>query len=90
MRAKFATHPTSGHVTLEYTDADGARHSRTYSTTGRDGRGYVIDVDGKGGSRQVCERLASTGSTLMASRDTLPEVIRREYRAMRRSDARYA
>ena len=45
--------------------------------------GYVREGNG-----QVCEKLYSTGTTLRASLVTLPAVIRREYRAMRRDEAR--
>ena len=34
---------------------------------------------------QVCERLSSMGNTLWATPDNLAQVIRREYRRMRRS-----
>ena len=49
------------------------------------GGGYVRDSKG----RQVCDALATTGSTLLCSgRDNLINVIRREYRQMRREYAR--
>jgi hypothetical protein len=51
--------------------------------------GYVRIRDRDGRYPQVCDRLASTGSTLSSpTRDALISVIRREYRAYRRMMAR--
>lgn len=75
----------TGRVTISYDDRySGERVTREFSCP-VDG-GYVRDQDGK----QVCERLCSLGSTLWASRAELAAVIRREYRAMRRAEAREA
>lgn len=49
--------------------------------------GYVRIRDG-GGYSQVCERLESAGSTLMATPESLPRVIRRELRRRNAADAR--
>ena len=49
--------------------------------------GYVHDLDT---GEQVCTLLDSYGDTLLATRDTLPDVIRKEYRArVRRDRARF-
>ena len=67
-------------VTIIYESAvAGCRVSRTFwvAAPGR----YVWE-----GQKQVCEKLAGTGITLMASADELAAVIRREYKAMRRSE----
>ena len=75
----------SGEVELEYTDWYGERRSRTFVVR-RDGeRGYVYEVVDGGGRWQVCERLSSQGSTLMADADTLLAVIRREHKRSRAS-----
>lgn len=45
--------------------------------------GYIREIDEKHPGTlgaQVCDRLARLGNTLYASRETLEEVIRREYR----------
>jgi hypothetical protein len=50
--------------------------------------GYVREWR-RGDLTQVCDRLARMGPTLRcSSRADLPALIRREYRAMRRRDAR--
>lgn len=52
--------------------------------------GYVRLWTQDGRHPQVCDRLATRGSTLMApSRDALLDIIRREYRAMRREFLRW-
>jgi hypothetical protein len=90
-RMTLTTDPVTGRVTIAYTDSmSGERRTRAFTTTRPEGPSYVIEIDQRGQYPQVCERLASTGSTLMAQRETLADVIRREYRAMRRSDAKYA
>jgi hypothetical protein len=64
---------------------EGDAVERTF-TVRRDGeRGYVYEVTPRGDRRQVCERLSSQGSTLMADTDTLLAVIRREYKRSRAS-----
>lgn len=79
----------AGFVTLEYDEnsywGEGDRVSRVFMCP-PDG-GYVREmVDGKW--VQVCDRLAHLGSTLSCSRDALPDLIRREYRAMRKAEAK--
>ena len=77
----------TGSVSIRYTDWTGEEREREFFVNRSDGVGYVCEYHyGHGGLRdtpQVCERLACSGSTLMASRETLPDVIRREYRRMR-------
>jgi hypothetical protein len=82
----------SGHVEIAYDDAlyGQGRVTRRFSTPGRLRPGYVIEHLGNGRTSQVCERLAGTGSTLSCTVDQLPDVIRREYRAMRRVEAKLA
>jgi hypothetical protein len=52
--------------------------------------GIVREVDGALKYPQVCELLASRGNTLTADVGSLADVIRREYRAMRASERRWA
>ena len=83
MKTKFETDST-GRVTIYYDDnwSHGERLERCFSCP-PDG-GYVVELLPNGNSRQVCDMLASTGPTLTASsRETLIDVIRREYRRMR-------
>lgn len=49
--------------------------------------GYVREALANGADRQVCDRLGSTGATIMSpSRALLLYTIKREYRAMRRKE----
>lgn len=76
---------SSGHVEISFTDAyTDERVTRRFSAPTAEG--YVTEHMRGGRTGQVCEQLASTGSTLRASRETLADVIRREYRAMRRAE----
>lgn len=77
---------TSGAVTIAYDDDFlGERVTRTF-VCGVDG-GYVREIDNCGRYPQVCEGLARLGNTLSCgSRAALPELIRREYRRMRRNE----
>jgi len=51
--------------------------------------GYVVELLPSGDTTQVCDLLAHRGPTLLCpSRDALQEMIRREYRKMRRAVAR--
>lgn len=83
-RATFTTHG-AGAVTIEYTDAEtDIRESRTFVRQGR----YIYELLGATGSRQqqMCEGLTTRGVTLMADDDArFQEVIRREYKKMRRA-----
>lgn len=90
MRMKITT-DSIGYVTLEYDEnsywGDGDRVSRVFMCP-PDG-GYVREMSDKGEWVQVCERLASLGSTLSCSScNALPDTIRREYRAMRKAEAK--
>ena len=80
-----------GAVILRYAPyyQDGSARVREFHAPRHD-VGYVTEYIGAHGVEhiQVCERLSRTGSTLRATTSTLPAVIRREYRAMRRAEAR--
>lgn len=87
MKAKFST-DLMGRVTLSYDveDYDGVRRVERTFTCPVEG-GYVREYRKEGAWEQVCEKLASMGSTLScSSRNALGELIRREYRAMRRAE----
>jgi hypothetical protein len=82
MRMTIEQCQTWATVDLAYWDEDEQRNRvRTFRVGAG---GYVRDED----DRQVCEQLDRTGSTLMATPRTLASIIRREYRAMRRAEAR--
>jgi hypothetical protein len=82
MRAKITAE--RGIVTLEYDDFLEGRVTREFFCP-IDG-GYVREIVGSD-AKQVCERLSRTGGTLTASsRTSLIDVIRREYKAMKRAD----
>ncbi len=74
---------SNGDVRIRYEDRFGGMQLVTYSVSWPAG-GYVRDSYG----RQVCDRLSHRGSTLRSSYDGLIDVIRREYRAMRRRESR--
>ena len=91
MKTKITTDEI-GRVTISYDSrswySDGERIERTFSCP-PDG-GYVIEWR-NGDWKHVCDRLAGMGSTLSCrSREALPDLIRREYKAMRRDEAREA
>lgn len=87
MKAKISQ-DQYGYVTAEY-DAGDRRISRTFMVP--ENGGYVREQWGNGEWRQVCNGLSSQGSTLScSSRAGLLGLIRDEYRAMRRNQARYA
>jgi len=90
MKTKITT--DRNNVTVERDDPIFGRTSTTYfvpySPTGR--AGYVRIRDASGRYPQVCERLNSTGDTLMATPETLPAVIRRELRRRRDAEHREA
>ena len=81
---------TPNGVELSYVDAhEGRRVTRTFfvSSTDPDKPSYVREWVGRD-AKQVCDELASLGDTLRATGNTLARVIRREYRAMRRAEAK--
>lgn len=89
MRLTSEKGETWARVTIEYHDTwedrRVTRHFRVstmHATLPGETR-YVHEGDG-----QVCERLAHRSDTLTASPETLASVIRREYRSMRRAEAR--
>ncbi len=91
MKMRLTTN-ASGTVTLSYDgegwDYEPVRVSREFRCP-TDG-GYVREWTGTRWV-QVCDRLVHMGSTLSCrSREALPDLIRREYRAMRREERREA
>lgn len=85
MNTKITTTDT-GTVVLAYDDEDGSRIEREFMV--REEGGYVREHNPRTYEwKQICERLSSRGPTLMASsRAALADVIRREYKAMRRAE----
>ena len=77
-------------VTVERDNAyTGERTDVTYFVGSSDGLGYVKYMNANGGTSQVCEGMSSRGNnTLMATRDSLPDVIRRELRKQRAAEKR--
>ena len=91
MKAKFST-DSMGRVTLAYDEFDLLREETVrverVFTCPLEG-GYVREQDSRGNWEQVCEQLAGMGNTLAcSSRDRLLDLIRAEYRAMRRAEKR--
>lgn len=91
MRTTIKTN-RDGSVTLSYDstgfDCEDVRVERTFfcPATG----GYVRECD-KGNYSQVCCGLSDRGSTLYCSSpEKLPDMIRREYRAIRRAEKKAA
>jgi len=84
-RMKLTTDPITGYVTITWTDDDGDKHSLTLSAPRRVGYVHIVDDPDR---PQICEMLYSRGNTLRASRETLPSVVRREWRRRRRHEAR--
>jgi len=77
-----------GTVFLEYTDLLSDRRLTRVFSCPEEG-GYVREVYSDGQTKQVCERLSNMGVTISAeSRESLINLIRAEYRAMRRSEKR--
>lgn len=91
MKARI-TADSMGYVTLSYDDTD------YFDDATRITRVFVCPPDGgyvreqiNGEWKQVCDGLSSMGSTLScSSREKLADLIRREYRAMRRAEKREA
>ena len=89
MKARFTT-DQNGRVVLAYDveDYDGSVRRVVRIFTCPLSGGYVMEHR-NGEWKQVCDRLAHTGSTLTcSSREHLLDLIRREYRAMRRAEKR--
>jgi hypothetical protein len=91
MRTRY-TKDAAGRVTIAYDDeahwtGETVRIERTF-TCPEDG-GYVREKMSNGNWEQVCDKLAGMGNTLScSSRDKLIDLIRAEYRAMRRAEKR--
>lgn len=86
MRTKFTANRDSS-VTIEYDNAlDGSRVKRTFYTNKNDGLSYVY----YDAHVQICEKLLTRGGTLISSKKTLLDTIRREYRRMREYEKKVA
>ena len=88
MKARFTT-DSAGRVTVAYDmeswTGETVRVERVFTCP--DDGGYVREKMSNGGWEQVCERLAGWGSTLScSSRGRLLDLVRAEYRAMRRAE----
>ena len=84
--AKTKITVNDNYVTVEADDDSLAgRTTTTYFVRGDGKLGYVRIDDAAGRYPQVCNGLASRGETLMATAETLPAVIRREIRELRRA-----
>lgn len=68
----------------------GERKTTTYFVRkdSEDASGYVCILDPARKYPQVCKSLGSTGSTLRATHETLPDVLRRELRRLVRIERR--
>ena len=85
MKTKFRL-LSGGAVSVSYDDQN-VRVSREFICP--IDRGYVrerVGNDFGSGYKQVCRKLSTRGDTLTSTRDSLLADIRREYRAMRRSE----
>ena len=84
-RAKFTSHGPTG-VTVEYTDITAnLPECRTFIARDQ----TVFELIGVGGERPTCARLSHTGAALvLGEKDDLMNLIRAEYRKMRRADRR--
>lgn len=92
MKAKFTINEYH-QVVLEYDEEYYSLHaSRVMRTfTLPIGSDYVVEIFKSGDRSQVCERLYHSGHTLTCNdHQNLIDVIRREYRAMRRAEKRLA
>ena len=77
-----------GRVTIRFYNELFDEHRRHTYTCPEKG-GYVVEILADGSTIQPCRKLAHTGHTLIAtSRADLPDLIRREYRALRRETRR--
>ena len=80
MKAKITVNSDHS-VTVERDEVlSGERVVHTYFVSALSGVGYVFYHTATGGTSQICEGMGITGSTLMASRESLPTVLRRELR----------
>lgn len=80
------TQTDTGTVALSYDDAKtGERITREFTVVGSDVREY----DSRGNLHTVCSGLSSGGWVLSVGKDGLLSTIRREYRAMRRAEAKF-
>ena len=86
LRAKITE--DRGDVVIEYYDDMEDRRVKRRFTAPLSRVGYVQEIDRNGDTHQVSEGLYSTGNTLRASSDTLPSVIRREWRRRQRNLSR--
>jgi hypothetical protein len=78
----------NGNVKITYTDY-WTDEDRTRTFFCPDEGGYVREWLKHGNNTQVCDQLAHRGPTLRCTnRADLPEMIRREYKAMRRAEKR--
>lgn len=92
MRTKIETNK-NGSVTISYQsigyEYEDVRVERTFFCSS--GGGYVHEHDGTGRNPQVCYGLSDRGITLFCkSPEKLPDIIRREYRSMRRAEKKEA
>ena len=79
----------NGNVVLSYDSDTGERKIREFSVRDDGYIGYVREwSDLPIGWQQVCERLSHRGNALVATNKTLEYVIRKEYRSMRRRNAK--
>jgi len=82
MKTKITVNANSS-VTVERDDIySGERTQRTYFVGAASGLGYVCYYTANGGTSQICEGMSGSGNTLRASRQTLPDVLRRELRKL--------
>ena len=79
----------SGDVCLRVAADDGSARTRQFRVMRHDGPGYVWERQGQDW-RQVCKGLGQTGDTLRCAAADLAQVIRREYRQLRREEVRVA
>ena len=87
MRTKFIVNEDQS-VTLKFTDIWGTDWEDTFSVYAdgyANGLGYVRKSDG----RQICDKLACTGETLMSTSENLLNVIKREYRRLKIDNKKY-
>lgn len=89
------TAKSESRVVISYDDEDYSSETGTKRVTREFSRpnrgGYVIEWIGNGETTQVCDNLCHRGSTLHCNENTpLVNIIRREYKSMRREEKRLA